>query len=138
MPRAIAPAIARSAWPNPLLGYVTDGAYAATWATRSSVASAEIALLLTNARFGRSTGTCEAIVAAAERSRAASLALPWLGLANAYPATFGIAGTPTFLDTSVLGVSRAVFHPTSGLTGPSAYRDTGRATRSPEARPGRP
>src|SRR5439155_3388014 len=86
-----------------------------TLATRSSVANASWVVAFTNARCGRSTGTCDEIFVAVSRASCASA--PGLGLANAYCATLGIDGTPTVRACSTWGVSLVVDQPISGSTG---------------------
>src|SRR6476619_4102823 len=125
MPFDIAPATARIAWPKPVFGYVVDGAYAATVATRSSVASAACELPYTNASSGRSTGTCEEILIALLFSAVASV--PLFGLLNEYCAALGMAGTATRFDCSTCGRLPVVFQPVNGSTGDgseSRYRPT--------------
>src|ERR1700722_17277819 len=125
MPLAIAPATARSARPKAVLGYVADGWYKETVATRSSVAMAAWALPYTKAISGRLIGTCVLMRIAVDRSAAASA--PTLGLANEYCRGSVMAGTATCAVCSTCGVSAVVFHPTSGSTGEgseSRYRPT--------------
>src|SRR5581483_787314 len=84
-------------------------------ATRSSVASAACAVVPTKPMCGLSTGTCDAMVAAALRSSCASA--PPFGLLNAYPLTLGMEATDTPADCSACGVSPVVFHAISGSSG---------------------
>src|SRR5262249_56898701 len=97
------PAIACSACPKPFAGYATVGLYAATDATVSSAAIAACALAPTNAMCGRSTGMCELMAAAADRSRDASA--PVFGVLNAKLAAFGIDATAMPAYCSACGVS---------------------------------
>src|SRR6185295_11174688 len=74
---------------------------------------------------GLSTGTCDAMLTAAERSRTASF--PVFGLLKAYRFTLGIDATDTDDDWSACGVSPVVFHATSGSSGGGSaarYRPT--------------
>src|SRR5204863_9852260 len=96
-----------------------------TDATRSSVASADCADVLTNATCGLSTGTCDAMLVAAVFSSVASL--PVFGLLNAYDVMFGIVATETPDICSACGGSPAVFHAVSGSSGADSverYRPT--------------
>src|SRR5262249_23568530 len=78
-------------------------------------------VVLTNAMCGLSTGTCDAMLVVADRSRIASL--PLFGLLNAYPLTLGIEATATDGFCIACGVSPVVFHAASGSSeGPSVER----------------